>query len=198
MAGKPDGTVAAERSRTAILAALAAAAALKKPGERQAFIKKHKLHVGERDVYRALKLRMRPAGPGALTDPDQREWVWNAMEADAAKLGLDLIVAWLPPPPPTERRDQAGLLTALRSTPGVLGIDDCYDDTIVVRALATDPPAKRRLQSRLRELCPQALWTEVRQVDHDQPGRGWLGLAKAVAKAEGRLKATPSKESTTA
>jgi len=192
VAGKPDGTVSAERSRTAILTALAAAAALKTQGEWQDFIDEMGLKLGDRDIYRALRLRKRPSGPDALDDPDMREWIWASMEADVAKLGLDLIVAWFPQPGRSNRTGtQAELLAALRKTPGVLSISDCYDDTIVIRALATGPLSKRRLQSRLKELCPEVLWAEVREDDRDQPARGWLHATKVVAEEEERLQAPP-------
>lgn len=186
--GKADGKIPAELSRTAVLTAIAAAAAVRPKDERDEFAEANGLGVGDRSIYRALKLRLRPAGPEAPDDPDQREWLWQSFEVDVAKLGLDLIVAWLPPPGGTaSRRDQGRLLEALRATTGVIGIHDCFDDTILVQALAPDPVAKRRLQSRLQEICPEVLWAEVRLSDREQPARGWLHVARAVAAAEARL-----------
>jgi hypothetical protein len=194
VAGKADGTVAAERSRTAILVALAAAAERLAVSERPDFIARERFGLSDRDVHRALRLRRTSAEGKAVADPDQHGWAWKALEGDAAKLGLDLIVAWLPRPAgPESREDQAELLSALRNTAGVLSIDDCFDDTVVVRALAPDPASKRQLQSRFKELCPGTLWAEVRQTDHSQPARGWLHVARVVADAEGRLK-TPQAE----
>jgi hypothetical protein len=186
--GRPDGTIAAPLSRVAILAAIAARAALLPDGGREKFTEEHGLRIGPRDINRALAHRRRPAGSEAPADPDQREWLWDSFEVDTAKLGLDLVLAWIPRPTgPGRRKDQGRLLGALRSTPGVISILDCFDDTILVQALAVDPPGKRRLQTRLEELVPEVIWSEVRQVDRDQAARGWLDVARTVAGVEARL-----------
>ena len=188
MPGRPDGTVAAPRSRVAVLTAVAARAALRADGERQQFADENNLRIGHRDVNRALAMRKRPPKEGRPADPEEREWIWESFEVDAAKLGLELLICWIPRPlGPGRRTDHARLLAALRATPGVIAIHDCFDDTVLVQAIATTPHAKRRLQTRLQELAPDSLWSEVRQVDRDQPARGWLEVAREVAASEGRL-----------
>ena len=96
MSGKPDGTIAAELSCTAIAVSVAAVSALARRRERQEFIEEHGFKIGHRSINRALALRKRPAGPKASKDPDGRNWLWDSLEIDAAKLGLDLIVAGFP------------------------------------------------------------------------------------------------------
>jgi hypothetical protein len=188
MARPPDGTTNATESRTAVLATVAARASFKRGDEHEAFFKTHGFKLSYRDTGRAMALRRRPAGKNAPDSFDQREWVWDSFEIDAAKLGLELIIAWLPRPSGAGRREgQASLLSALRSTPGIVSIQDCFDDTVLVFAVAHDVLSKRHLQDRLGELCPDFLWAEVRDTDFDQPGRGWLQVARSVAKMERRL-----------
>lgn len=195
MARVPDGTTTASESRTAILATIAARANFKRKGEDESFFKKHGFRVSRRDTYRAMAIRRRPAGRKAPAEPDQREWIWDSFEVDPVKIGLELIVAWLPRPSgPARRQDQSNLLSSLRSTPGVIGIHDCFDDSVVVFALTGHVLAKRRLQDRLAELCPDFLWAEVRETDFDQPGRGWLDIARSVAAQERRLLTDPHSE----
>jgi hypothetical protein len=187
----PDGTVSADRSRVAILAAVAARAALLPDGKRVKFAIDHGLNVGSGGISRALALRLRPARKSALPDPDQREWLWHSFEVDARKLELDQIMAWIPrPSTPGRRSDQGRLLAALQATPGVVSIHDCFDDTILVEAIVANPLQKRRLQTRLEELAPEVIWSEVREVVRDQAAKGWLEVAQEVAKAEERLDLT--------
>lgn len=154
-----------------------------------AFFEQHGLRVGDRGRRRALRLRRRPAGPEAPPETSQREWIWDSYGVDAIKLGLDLIVAWIPRPATIGRRaGQQDLLAAVRALPGVLEIYDCFDDTVLVLAAAETSSAKRDLQAALRELEPRTLWAEVREVDKEQPARGWLSLAIAIAGSEHRLR----------
>lgn len=188
MARPPDGTTTAEESRTAVLATVAARANFKAPSEYEKFFEGNRFRLKYRSAARALKARRKPAGTGAPSAPDQREWVWDSFEVDAGKLGLQLQIAWLPrPAQPGRRKDQAQLLQALRTTPGVIAIHDCFDDTVLVFGASHDVASKRRFQDRLNELSPDVLWAEVRDTDSGQPGRGWLGVARAVAAAERRL-----------
>jgi len=184
-----DRSPAAPLTRTAVLAFAAAKAALKKTEkERQSYYEEIGLDIHDRNVYRALELRRKPAGRQAPADPDLREWAWEMPEVDAGKLGLEKVLAWMPrPASPAARGDQADLVRALRSTPGIIRLQECFDDTVVIEAIVADPLDKRRLQAQLREICPDVLWGEVRQEDQRQAARGWAGVARQVAAAEGRL-----------
>lgn len=184
----PDGTTAAATSRTAVAVAVAARAALLSDGSRKEFVEEHGFRIGDRSISDALKKRRRPRATAEGEDPDQREWLWDSFEVDAAKLGLDEIVAWIPRPAHAEpREDQSRLLEAFRRAPGVVSILDCFDGTIVLRALTAGPLEKRRLQTNLLELAPGALWAEVRQADREQAARGWLQIARSIAASEERL-----------
>jgi hypothetical protein len=188
MARPSDGTTNATESRTAILATVAARANFKRGNEHQAFFEAKGFRLSYRDAGRAMAMRRRPSGKDAPEAVDQREWIWDSFEIDAAKLGLETIVAWFPKPSAAgSRANQAALLSALRCTPGVIGIHNCFDDTVIVSAIAHNVLAKRHLQDRFRELCPDLLWAEVRDTDFDQPGRGWLQVAHDIAKAEARI-----------
>jgi hypothetical protein len=157
--------------------------------DRPSFFSDHGLDAAATSVRAALRHRRRHAPAPRGDDPDERDWISDSYEIDPAKLGLDMVVAWLPRPPhPGRRPHQAELLASLRVTPGVVRIQDCMDDTVVVTAVTTDPMERQRLQTRLLELCPEALWTVVRGADPDQACRGWLHVAKRVASQEGRLK----------
>jgi hypothetical protein len=62
------------------------------------------------------------------------------------------------------------------------------DDSVVITALTATVLEKQQLQIRLRELCPEVLWAEVRASDERQPAKGWAFLARVIAMQEGRLK----------
>src|SRR5438874_1873342 len=115
MTGRPDGTTTATESRTAVLAAVAARAALSGGTKhRPSFVKRHRLNVSDRDISRALQLRLRQLGAAPLADPRASEWLWESYEVDVAKLGLDLTLAWFPRPDgPGPREYQSELLRAL-------------------------------------------------------------------------------------
>lgn len=175
-------------SRTAIAVAVAARAALLPDGSRKSFIREHGFRIGDRSINGALKERRRPHEYSEGEDPDQHEWLWDSFEVDAAKLGLDETVAWIPRPAHSgPREDLSSLLLALRGIPGVVRILDCFDGTIVIHALTEGPLEKRRLRARLAELAPDAFVVEVRQADRDQAARGWLQIARSIAISEGRL-----------
>lgn len=183
----PAGTTSAERSRTAVVGAIAARAS-NRP-DRAAFFEELRLDAHARSVTAALSARSRGSEKAFGEDPAERDWLWDAYEFDPAKLGVQMIVAWLPRPDgPEFRATQSELLSALRATRGVIGLLDCMDDTIIVTALTATVIEKQQLQARLRELCPSALWAEVRSSDARQPGRGWSFIAQAIAAQEGRLK----------
>lgn len=186
MGRTPEGAVSAAASRTAVLAAVAARAALRKDGERGSFCAEHKLRVGARDTSRALKRRRRqPADSGKA---DASDWLWDAFEVDTAKVGLDLVLVWFPRPAgPGARPTQDDLLDELRKTPGVLRLYDCFDDTVVAIAVASGPTAKRRLHEHVAGLAGDVYWSEVRGAELDQPRRGWLSVVRDVACQERRL-----------
>ncbi len=185
----PKGATSAERSRTAVVGAVAARASLYADADRMTFFDQEGLHAASTQVKDALRRRMRQSREPFDDDPAERDWIWETYDVDAAKLELDVVVAWLPrPAQPGSRPHQGELLAALRDTPGVVRLQDCMDDTIVVTAVATSPTDRRRLQTCVRELCPEALWAEVRGDDPEQARRGWLRTAKVVAKREGRLR----------
>jgi hypothetical protein len=189
VARPPDGTTSAARSRTAVLAEVAARAALSSDTKnRKTFLEQHALSVSDRDVSRALQLRRRQPDAPAPEDAREKAWIWGSYEVDVAKVGLDLTLTWFPRPSgPGPRAQQASLLTALRITPGVLRLYECFDDTILAISVSEGPVARRELQKHFRELRPDALWAEVRHVERDQPARGWLHAATAVARSERRL-----------
>lgn len=187
MSSGPDASLAAPQGRTAILGYVAATKASKKREAHRDYFEELGLDLHPQSVNRARRLR-EVGGREAPSDPEQRDWVWKSVDVDVQKLGLDQIIAWLPRPgSPAVRKGQAAMLVALRDTPGVVRIAEGFDDTIVIEAVTSNPLAKRNLQSRLREICPEVLWTEVRQVDKEQPGRGWGRIAKTVAAEEGML-----------
>lgn len=184
MARPPDGTKAVADGKTGVVALVAA----QENGFRGAacdnFFKEHGIKVRYRNASRAMALRRKTkvVGPGGQGGAS---WVWDSLEVDTARIGLQSVIAWLPRPDgPGRRPEQTQLLNALRATPGVLQIYDCFDDSIVILGAVVDVVAKRQLQSRLADLCPDLLWAEVRDIDFEQPARGWLQLAKAVAKTE--------------
>jgi hypothetical protein len=187
MSSGSDAPLAAPLGRTAVLAFVAAIKAAVKPKKHEKYFKGLGLDLHPQSVNRARRLR-EVDGREAPSDPDQRDWIWKSVEVDAQKLGFDQIVAWLPRPNVGARQQgQSAMLESLRGTPGVVRIIEGFDDTFMIEALTTSPLAKRRLQSRLREICPEVFWCEVRQVDKGQPQRGWERIVKAVAAEEGRL-----------
>jgi hypothetical protein len=184
------GTTSAASSRTAILGTIAARANLVPDAKRTEFFIREGLDARKSSISEALRARKRPSDAPFGQDPAERDWLWDSYDVDATKLGLEMIVAWLPrPSDPEPRHDQADLLAALRETRGVIRLQDCMDDTVLVTALTATPLDKQRLQLRLRELCPNVLWAEVRESDRDQARRGWTSLARLVALQEGRLNA---------
>jgi hypothetical protein len=192
-AGRPPrGTTSAEKSRTAIAGEIAARASFR--SDRARFFKDLGLNPNDRAVTTAVSTRKRASGKRASDktfgeDSAERDWVWDSYDFDAAKLGLEMVVAWLPRPDgPAFRATQSELLSSLRETQGVVGVLDCMDDTVVATALVATALEKQQLQARLRELCPGVLWAEVRSSDAHQPGRGWAFLAQVIAAQEGRLK----------
>jgi hypothetical protein len=188
-AGRPPvGTTSAEKSRTAIAGAIAARAALEPDGKRSAFFRDLGLDAAPRSVTKALSARKRASVTPFGDNPADRDWIWESYGFDAAKLGLEMVVAWIPRPTgPSSRRTQSELLASLRATRGVIALLDCMDDSVVVTALTATVLEKQQLQIRLRELCPEVLWTEVRASDPRQPARGWAFLARVVAAQEGRF-----------
>lgn len=187
--GRPTkGNVAAKRSRTAILGLVAARTNGQdaRPIDRQQFLGNESIGLATTSINEAFKARRFGSQQPISGAPEERDWIREAYEIDATKIGLIHIVAWLPrPPTPLPRDDQAALLIALRKTEGVVGIQDCIDDTIIVTAMATSPDERVRLQRRLRALCPSALWAEIRETDRTQAARGWLGILRRVADQEG-------------
>ncbi len=187
MAGRrPAGTTSAEKSRTAVVGAIAARAA---DGERAAFFRDLGLDAAQTSVTRALSARKRASVAPFGDNPADHDWIWEAYGFDAAKLGLEMVVAWVPRPAgPASRKTQSELLASLRATRGVIGLLDCMDDSVVITALTATVLEKQQLQIRLRELCPEVLWAEVRASDARQPAKGWAFLARVIAMQEGRLK----------
>jgi hypothetical protein len=183
----PKGTTSAEKSRTAIAGEIAARASFRP--DRARFFKDLGLNPHDRAVTTAVSARERASDTAFGEDPAERDWIWDAYDFDAAKLGLEMVVAWLPRPSgPAFRATQSELLSYLRTMQGVVGVLDCMDDTVVVTVLVATALEKQQLQARLRELCPEVLWAEVRSSDAHQPGRGWTFLARVIAAQEGRLK----------
>jgi hypothetical protein len=172
-----------------VVGAIAARASFRPPSERAAFFKELGLDAAPRSVTSALSARKRCSDAPFGDDLAERDWIWDAYGFDSAKLGLEMVVAWLPRPTgPAFRATQADLLDSLQAIRGVIRLLDCMDDTVVLTALVATVLEKRQLQARIRELCPQVLWAEVRSSDPRQSGRGWAFIARAIASQEARLK----------
>jgi len=192
VARPPDGTRAAARSRTALLAHVAARHAGLTNRGRAAFLRGLGIKVDEGGITRALREHRRPPGNDARAAKrpagDTRAYLWDSVEVDSFGLGLDLTLAWLPPPAESRTvQEQDQLLGQLRALSGVARLYDCYGDTIVVVCLTLDPKSKTALERALRELCPSLLWAEARSADHELLARAYRDLLVQVAREEDRL-----------